>query len=224
MEYFLYRRNPARVLSAGGAKSNRAFTLVELIVVLSIIIVITGVVLTNQGQFNRTLILSNTAYDIALSLRSAQTFGVSSRARGTVYNAGYGLHFSNGSSPSSYILFADTSPPASCSTPNCKPGNKIYTSDDTLVQAYDIGNGITINNFCASSISGGICKTAAAPYSGGLSSLDIVFARPNPSASIFADGSSYTDACLELVSPQGGARYVSVAASGQIIANAASCP
>lgn len=188
-------------------------------VVLSIIVVITTVVLTSQNSFNKTIILSNTAYDIALTLRSAQTFGIGSRARDAIHNAGYGIHFLSGS-PSSFTLFADTSPPASCGEPDCKPGDKVYASSDALVQVYDIGNGISIDNFCA--LLGGNWTCARE----GLSSLDIVFARPNPDASIRSSGGSvYTAACISVASPQSDARrYVSVAASGQIIANAAACP
>ena len=53
------------------------FTLVEMVVVLAIITVISGVVLSDQTSFNKTLVLANTAYDIALTVRSVETFGAS---------------------------------------------------------------------------------------------------------------------------------------------------
>ena len=61
MEPFRFRRGLALSLSKG-------FTLIELMVVLAIIVVITTVVLTSQSSFNKSLILANTSYDIALSL------------------------------------------------------------------------------------------------------------------------------------------------------------
>jgi prepilin-type N-terminal cleavage/methylation domain-containing protein len=203
----------------------RGFTLIELMVVLAIIVTITTIALMNQSSFNKTLILANTAYDIALTLRSAQSFGIGSRATtlGTA-NAGYGLHFQTGT-PGSFILFADTNLPnaSNChglpfsgniSAPDAQPGNCIYDSGaDTLTQTYVLGNGITVSNLCAYS-SSWYCA---------LSSLDIVFARPNPDAFINAGGFSYTAACLTITSPQGGLRSVSVAASGAITVSASPC-
>jgi prepilin-type N-terminal cleavage/methylation domain-containing protein len=195
----------------------RGFTLVELLVVLAIITTLSGIVLSSQSTFNKTLVLSNTAYDIALTLRSAETYGLSSRASGSTANAGYGAHFQI-ATPGSFVFFADTSPAVSCETPDCKPGDHFYSGADTLVQTYVLGNNIKISDFCAQNVSWSCASTGA------LSSLDIVFARPNPEAYITSGGSSYTKACLVIWSPQGDTeKYVSINSSGQIIANAASC-
>lgn len=208
----------------------RGFTLVELMVVLAIIVTITSIALTSQSSFNKTLILANTAYDIALTLRSAETYGISSRASGAAVNVGYGVHLASGDiNANSFILFADTSGGASCvgQRPDCKPGDNVYTSGgsgDALVQTYRLNNGIFIHNFCAYSGATGLCENPSGSLSGGLASLDIVFDRPNPDASIIANGTSYTGACLALSSAQGGFRYISVASSGQITASATSCP
>lgn len=197
-------------------------------VVLAIIVVLTGIVLTSQSSFNKSLILANTAYDIALTLRSVQTYGLSSRAAGTAANVGYGVHLSNGTNDS-FISFADTSGGASCAgmPPDCKPGDHVYAAADRIVQTYRLNNGMTIQNFCAYVASSGGWLCAA---SGALSSLDIVFMRPNPEPFMSRNGSfsappfSVTAACIAVASPQGGARFISVGSSGQIIANASSCP
>ncbi|MCR4276306.1 MAG: prepilin-type N-terminal cleavage/methylation domain-containing protein [Candidatus Parcubacteria bacterium] len=209
------------------SRLHRGFTLIELMVVLAIIVVITSVVFTSQNSFNKTLVLSNTAYDIALTLRSTQTYGLSSRASGAASNVGYGIHLASGTR-NSFIFFADTKPDASCSTPDCKPGDRIYASTgvntDTLVQTYRLNNGITVGDFCAYPPSGsGSCA------SGSLTALDIVFTRPNPNALISgSNGASYmtySSACITISSQQGDTkRYISIAASGQIVANASPCP
>lgn len=215
---------------------NRGFTLVELMVVLTIIVIITVVVLTSQSSFNKTLILANTAYDIALALRSAESYGLGSRAVGTTVNAGYGLHFQSGT-PGSFTLFADTYPSPSTSSvchpisdisaPNAQSGNCSYESGQgEKVTSYVLGNGITISDFCAYATGSWSCAYA---LGGGLSSLDIVFARPDPKPFISVNGSysssfPATSACLTVSSPQGGAHHISVSASGQITANAVSCP
>lgn len=224
MESFHYSRG--LVLS-----SSKGFTLVELLVVLSIIVIITGVVLTSQSSFNKTLILSNTAYDIALTLRSAQTYGLSSRGRADASpNVGYGLHFDR-SATGSFTLFADISPAPSESNchglprgdayaPDAKPGNCLYGAGDVRVSDYQLGNGIFIDDFCARSFGTWRCARANGAE---LSSLDIVFARPNPTP--FIGGGAYSDACIALASPVGTVkRYISVALSGQIVANATACP
>jgi hypothetical protein len=201
----------------------------ELLVVLAIIVSITAVVLTSQGSFNKTLLLANTAYDIALTLRSTESFGISTLASGSTANAGRGTHFEKGTQ-NSFILFADTSPIAPCPTLDCKPGNHTYEDgQDTLVQNYMLGNSMKISDFCARNAATGIwsCAYPHDGYSGGLTTLDIVFARPNPDAFIRVNGDpdiSYNGACLKVSSLQGGARYVNIAPSGRITANATSCP
>ena len=207
----------------------RGFTLIELMVVLAIMVVIMSIVLTSQSSFNKTLILSNTAYDIALSLRSVESFGLGSRVVGGVANTGYGIDFQK-ATPTVFTLFADTDPAASASNchglpavggasaPDAQPGDCVYGSGDRKVNVYTLGNGITISDMCALS---------GAAWSCGLSSLDIVFARPNPTPFIRANGSTvtpYSMACLTLFSAQGGSRFITISSSGEINANAASDP
>jgi prepilin-type N-terminal cleavage/methylation domain-containing protein len=244
-------------------RSHRAFTLIELLVVLAIITVITMVVITSQNNFNRSFILANTAYDVALTLRYTETYGVSSRTLtaggSSATNTGYGLHFSN-STPGSFILFADVYPPVGSNNgkgtnchpapsydpagPSAVPGDCIYESSygsgnaSEEVQTYNLGNGVTIANFCAQSLSNAgdtsnlywWCSTSNGNE---LTSLDIVFSRPNPVPYMSENGlypdpnnnnPEVTAACLELTSPQGGDRYIYIGAAGQIDATATSCP
>jgi len=205
-------------------------------VVLTIIVVITMVVLSSQSSFNKTLILANTAYDIALTLRSAETYGLGSRAFGATVNTGYGIHFESGT-PGSFTLFADLYPAPSVSSvchpaldasaPSAQPGDCSYEpSQGEKVLNYTLGNGITIGDFCAYALGNWSCAGA---HGGGLSALDIVFARPNPEPFMSVNGSytttfPVTTACIILTSPQGGSQYISVGSSGQITANASPCP
>ena len=121
----------------------RGFTLIELLVVLGIVVTITSVVLTSQSSFNKTLVLANTAYDVALSLRSAAMYGLGGHAISTT-PTGYGMHFER-SAPESFTLFADTYPVTSVchaiddpSTLDAQPGNCSYSSRIRYRPTYNI--------------------------------------------------------------------------------------
>ena len=166
----------------------RGFTLVEMLVVLAIIAIITAVVITGQSNYNKTLILTDTTYTVALSARTAQSFGLASRKYGNVQNPGYGLHFSS-ATPNSYLMFADTdpslAPPSNCplgtpGTPEQKPGDCRYTSADGLVNTFTFTNRFAISRFCGKTGLTEYCSTDSAP----LTSLDLVFMRPNTSTVI----------------------------------------
>jgi prepilin-type N-terminal cleavage/methylation domain-containing protein len=50
---------------------NKGFTLVELMVTVGIFTIISGLLLARYSNFNQGIILTNLAYDIALTIRSA---------------------------------------------------------------------------------------------------------------------------------------------------------
>ncbi len=219
----------------------RGFTLIELLVVFAIIAVLSLVVITSQSSFNKTLVLTNTAYDLALALRSTETYGIGNRAIGSSQNAnaGYGLDFQK-ANQTSFTLFADTYPPIGssglCHTPpandptgpNAVPGNCVYdATQGEKVMSYTIANNITISNFCAGVGSSWACANGTGFFT--LSSLDIVFSRPNPVPFIRARILTFPPvsadaACITLSSPYGGSRYVAVNAAGEITVATSSCP
>src|SRR3989344_5480115 len=99
----------------------RGFTLVELMVVTGIFVVITSLILANNTRFGGAVLLENLAYDIALSVRRAQVYGIAVRRFGEDdFSAGYGVNFTIGT-PAVYILFADIYPKST--------GNGIYEPD-----------------------------------------------------------------------------------------------
>jgi prepilin-type N-terminal cleavage/methylation domain-containing protein len=213
----------------------RGFTVLELLVAFSIVTIITSIAMASQSNFNRSFILSNTAFDIGLAIRNAETFGLASRAKSSIENTGYGLHFDN-SSDTVFTLFADTLPTRSTicyenadpGAPDEKTGDCAYTEGERVMD-YTLNNGIRIDNFCASTGVSTQCWKGAGTISGGLQSLDIVFARPNPISlmsvnGLYSKSSPVTKACIALTSPQGGFKYVSVSLTGEVNANASQCP
>lgn len=214
-------------------RSPRAFTLVELLVVLAIIVVITAITMLGQSNFNRSLILTDTAYTVAFSVREAQALGISSRAFSGILNAGYGVRFSSGS-PSSYTLFADIAPAAPGDTanpsvcpghsattgPEAKPGDCIQGSAAEVVRTYTLNRGFRIAQFCGVQTSGGTLRCS--DY---LDALNILYLRPNTQSIIVGERSgtriALSDATIRLSSPDGVTeRCIYVSRAGQVSVHA----
>jgi len=112
--------------------NNRGFTLVELTVVIAIIVLLSGIVLTNYRVGEKGYALLRSAQKLAQDLRTTEKMAMASEILpsnfdgvGGFPNGGYGIYFENNSN--SYILFADCDndkeydaicPPLNCAN-NC---------------------------------------------------------------------------------------------------------
>jgi len=96
--------------------STKGFTLLELTVVIAIIILLSGIVLTNYRVGEREYALLRSAYKLAQDLRQVEKMATASETlpsaifpsdkdNGGFPKGGYGIFFQNNSN--SYILFAD---------------------------------------------------------------------------------------------------------------------
>lgn len=188
--------------------TERGFSLIELLVVTGVLILITGLMLANHTRFGGKILLENLAYDIALSVREAQVYGISVlRFGASTYSAGYGMHFAI-STPASYTLFADA-----------VQSDGVFTGGET-VRSYFIDRGYTIEKLCAPAGADIASCTA-------VSTLDILFKRPEPDAWISANGNSCTVSagnCIEsarvgLISPAGDRANFIVDINGQVSVN-----
>jgi len=183
---------------------HRGFTMVELLVTISFFVVITSIVLVRHATFSGNILLTNLAYDVALSIREAQVFGLSVKEFGTgsgEFDVGYGVHFDNGSN-TSYILFADRG-----------VINQKYDGSSEIVDVFNISKGNTISRFCGVLLSG-IEKCSPSD----ISYLDISFKRPDPDASILSSitSDSYSSARITVRSSQGKERTITIGITGQI--------
>lgn len=177
--------------------------MVELMVSAGILVIISSLVLVQHARFSGNLLISNLAYDIALTLRQAQVYGLSVREFGTgsgEFDVGYGVHFDQ-SSPTTYVLFVDRD----------KDGRYGGAADN--VEIFTLRQGNTIDGFCATLPSGSE-KCANVEFT----TLDIVFVRPDPDANIRSDvvGDLYESARITVKSRQGVTRAIDVVATGQI--------
>ena len=59
---------------------NKGFTLIELLVCITIFVIMTALLLFKYGNFNQSVLLTNLAYDTALTIRTAQNYGLSVKA------------------------------------------------------------------------------------------------------------------------------------------------
>lgn len=216
----------------------RGFSLVEMVVVLGIMVMLVAIVLTGQTSFNRTVAVTDTAYMLALSIRQAQTYGLSSRAYSGVTNAAYGVHFAGTTNTTSYQVFGDVYPvapgtasaycpghSAAAGNPDAKPGNCLYDSAQSeMVQNYVLNRGFYISDICGRDTAGTLRCTSNSYLTG----IDIVFLRPNTDSIVTGLRSGgnirLTDAQITLMTATGGARYVCVSSVGQVSVATTTCP
>ncbi|HEY0907941.1 MAG TPA: prepilin-type N-terminal cleavage/methylation domain-containing protein [Candidatus Paceibacterota bacterium] len=174
-------------------RAQAGFTLIELMVSIGIFSLITVLAVFNNAQFNSSVLLTNLAYEVALSVRQAQVYGVTVRRDSSgLFTSAYGVHFS-ASTPSSYFIFQDTA------------RNRVYDSgSDIILETLNLQKGNTIGRVCADTT----CT---------FGDLDITFERPNPDASFRLNGTgSYQKGEVCIVSPRGTKRRVIVDQTGQI--------
>ncbi len=170
----------------------RGFTLIEMVVTVGIFAIISTVIIVRNAAFDNDVLLNNLAYDIALSVRQAQQFGVNVRTTAQQqFDAPYGVHFD--ANQTTYLMFIDID------------GDGFYggSKSGELLEVYTIGRGARINSLCDQESND--CK---------LDTLDIVFRRPNPDAVI--QNGTISRARIEVMSRGEKVRYVDVESTGQI--------
>ncbi len=207
------------------------FTMIELMVTVSIFVIITTLLLANYPRFSSRIVLENMAYQIALSTRQAQTFGLSVRTFETGLDIfpTYGVHFSfsgvtlnDPTNSRNFLIFADILPGGQ------NMGNGLYDGiSDCSVAGGECIEQLTIQStdkivyLCGNLKTFG--GTVEIPNGGdcSLTSLDVSFSRPDPDAnisgySLLAGQVSFTDAEIVLESPRGDRKTIVVWSTGQI--------
>jgi prepilin-type N-terminal cleavage/methylation domain-containing protein len=217
----------SKLLSSQASKLVRGFSLIELIITVSIMLIVTSAVLFRQAKFSSDILITNMAYEVALSVREAAVLGLSSRQDSSGYRVGYGVHFEpaseSGGSPDSFINFVDVSNALVTDTvsDNDNVFDYFYTPNtaDVVDKVINLTQGQRIKEYGARSSSNSAWNCG--PSNG--QTLNIAYVRPNPEAHITMGTNStknsdiYSEAKIIVESGLGDkCRTVSVSVSGQI--------
>ncbi len=146
-------------------KTTLGFTMVELLVVLGIFSVMTGVVLGKYRTYNTNALFANASEDIVLALRQAQVYGVGVKGSSGNFDVPYGVYFNTDATNKNGLkFFADLN------------NNKLFdATEDTglTILAVKWANSISITSL--------LCDGFACGTTNGAT---VTFKRPNPDAFI----------------------------------------
>jgi type II secretory pathway pseudopilin PulG len=211
-------------------KKQEGFTLVELLVSVGIFVMMTTLFVTKYGTFNQNVLLTNLAYDVALTIRTAQTYGLSIKGTGVsndirVFQNSYGVSFST-QAPDNERIILFSSPISKPAAFNDKifdrNSNENPLNGDAIITTYRLKRGAVISRLC---VGNGSCDNE-------VNELSIDFKRPDPAAIICAGmvdwntdqstaeamtcATNDTYAEIDVHATDGSVRTIQVRSNGQI--------
>ena len=187
-------------------KGDHGFSIVELVVTIGIFAMMTALLVAKYGNFNQGTLLTNLAYDVALTIRNAQSYGLNVKNAPATngdrfsnnFNIPYGVRFANGAKD--FVFYADSD------------SNGIYKSPDIVVSDTSIKRNSSIGSLCIGSSESDCSAT-------GVTFLDVTFRRPDPNAIITKNNDTtktYGYAEITLKASDGSVKIVTVRSNGQI--------
>jgi prepilin-type N-terminal cleavage/methylation domain-containing protein len=181
-----------------GTNSQSGFSLIELMVTIAVMTLVTGAIMLKYSSFNGVVILRSQAYELALDIRTAQTYGVNTKGASDAFRGAYGIYFDK-ADPNQYVLFQDQN------------DNQKYDSGEAIGKTYTIDSRFEISDICTT-------KSDTQDCSGNQASVS--FQRPDFDAKISSDksatGNSQLDITVSVVGNSSLYRVVRVYSSGQI--------
>ena len=172
------------------------FTLIEMLVVIAIVGILLTVVLFNYRGVESKSILKNIAYEVALTVREAQSYGLGVKkyvpdggtinASAGIFSQSYGVHVNDGADEAKNIyLFSDANDNGVCA--DCTGGSCPGTGE--CRQTLTLHSGAEIQNVCLTGrlSSSSVEEKCMATKPGGITGLSfesaaVRFKRPNPDA------------------------------------------
>ena len=186
--------------SSGKLQAHSGFSLIEMLVVISIFLIMTLVVLSNMPAFRDKTALQLVAQEISVTIRQAQIYGIGTRSSsgGTINFPSYGLYFDITPSGDrrAFSLYADKNLPAG------------FGGDSAnVIERFVIRGGVDIVNLHS-------CNPGCSPIGSNL--LDLRFQRFYPDAEFINITASSVK--VELQSARtGDKKFVEIRNSGQIL-------
>jgi len=190
-------------------KHKNGFTLVELMVTVSIVSLLMATILFNYSTFTDNLALSSAEQEVSVAIRQAQTYGINVRESSVssgVFDYGYGVYF-DPTDNGNYYLFVDSN-----GDKKYTPGNGCGSGSTECVSKFTLRNNVKISNVCDPTT----CYNTK--------TLNITFLRPIPDANVYlfnSDGTIYsgpiTTGKIELTSAKGKVARVTIENTGQIV-------
>jgi prepilin-type N-terminal cleavage/methylation domain-containing protein len=182
------------------SRSNKGFTLIEMLIAIGIMVAITSVVVLNRSKAGEGATLKNDADLMSLNIRQAQVNSIAVRetsAGSGNFNVGYGVYFPH-LAINSYIVWVDTN------------GNGVYDGGETLSTGV-LSNGELISDLCVlNSVGAEVCNQ---------SNLNMRFLRPNTAPLLYANGvlqSGIQGLRIKITSTSGLLRTVTIYSTGEI--------
>ncbi len=181
------------------------FTLIELLITISIFVFMTALVMARYNDFYSGTLFKNLAYDIAITIREAQSYGISVKYNegSNSFDRAYGAYFPQGAGGEVFMLRLYN-----------KSNNYIFEEDVEPEKRYTLKHGATFNKLLISSTGNDDYIPA--------SNVAIIFQRPNPEAIICVtvdtgyNCNTYKFVKIEMKAANGVIKTVKVNSSGQI--------
>lgn len=185
---------------------NKGFTVIELLLVLSIFAIVTTITMANYSDFGQKTMLKNLAYSIGLIMREAQVSGLSGRnisIESGKYNLVYGVYFTANSTEFKTFVDVNQNHIFDNNLTEYNPAlgvgalHKVRKAGQRITRLYIYDN---LSN-----------SWIQVPH------LHISFKRPEPDAIIYTDTTGpYAKAAIEVVNSKGDKLYTVVNLTGQI--------
>ena len=169
--------------------TSRGFTLVELLVSMAVMLIILSGSLLRYNSFDSEILLKTLAYDVALSVRQAQSYSLNVLGTTGVFDSPYGVSFTPDSKD--YVLFLYGG----------EEDRPRYDGDASVLDSFRLSRQFEITNVCVTRSGTEYCIA---------SRVDVSFRRPEFTALFYVEGySEVQNAQIEkmritIESPNGG--------------------
>lgn len=176
-------------------KSNAAFTLLEMMVVIGIVVLISALSFASYKEGQNQYALQLSAQKLAADLRRAQNMALSTVVTngGQISGGGYGIYFDKSQEKKlAYILFADNDPTSP----------QVYSSSDTPIEKIELKKGVEISTI---SLDG---NNADSSY--------IIFTPPDPKITIGTGNSTELRIKVSLTKDLSRSKTVTINKFGKI--------